>query len=286
MYLIAAIVWQIFRNQLPKIRLFLGFTKYGFIFVHTISITFMESITPQQLFAQHGFLIVKDLLAESEVLAYQQIYEDFLSGKYDTSDRRSDLSGATSEGPERIVQIMRPSDLLPDLLHQPLYLRTLEMAKTLIGKDAALDFDMLIDKSPHSDAPTPWHQDEAYWPDLPDKRALSCWVALDDAFIDNGCMWYVPGSHLEPLRAHEQTGKGGALKCQGSEAEAVPAEIKKGSCVWHHGRTVHYSRGNSTNHRRRAFIVNFRPLAMIELERAQGYDHLGKRTVKNEGAKI
>jgi phytanoyl-CoA hydroxylase len=244
----------------------------------------MESNSPQQYFAREGFLIVHDLLSEYEVDVYRQIYEDFLAGKYNTADRRSDLSGTTADGPERIVQIMRPSDLLPELLQQPLHLRALELAKSLIGEDAALDFDMMIDKSPYSDAPTPWHQDEAYWPNLPDKRALSCWVALDDAQKDNGCMWYVPGSHLEPLRMHQQTGKGGALQCIGSEEEALPAEIKKGSCVWHHGRTVHFSRGNCTGNRRRAFIVNFRPAAMIALERSLGYDHLGKRTVKNDQA--
>jgi len=246
----------------------------------------MESNTPQQRFAQNGFLIVHNLLSEHEIETYRRIYEDFLSGKFDTSERRSDLSGNNSDGPERIVQIMRPSDLMPSLLDESLHRRTLEMAKSLIGEDAALDFDMMIDKSPFSDAPTPWHQDEAYWPNLPDKRALSCWVALDDARMENGCMWYVPGSHLEPLRIHKQTGKGGALECPGSEAEAVPAEIKKGSCVWHHGRTAHYSRGNSTPDRRRAFILNFRPYAMIELERSMGYNHLGNRTVKNEEAQL
>jgi coenzyme F420-reducing hydrogenase delta subunit len=36
---------------------------------------------------------------------------------------------------------------------------------------------------------------------------------------------------------------------------------------------MHYSRGNTTSSRRRALIVNFRPKAMIELERAHGFDH-------------
>lgn len=246
----------------------------------------MTTPTQNDFFEQNGYLIVENLLSPAEVQAYRALYEDFLNGVYDTSDRRSDLSGADQPGKERIVQIMRPSDLVPDVLQQPLHSRSLDIARALIGPDAALDFDMLIDKPLHTDAPTPWHQDEAYWPNLPDKRALSCWVALDDAEKDNGCMWYVPGSHVLPLRQHRQTGKGGALQCDGSEQEGLAAELKAGSCVWHHGRTVHYSRGNTTNRRRRAFIVNFRPAAMIELERSLGYDHLGKRSVKNEDAKI
>ncbi len=70
----------------------------------------------------------------------------------------------------------------------------------------AFDFDMLIHKAPHTNTAVPWHQDQAYWPNAPDKRAVSCWVrmcvprvctevmclqvALDNATVDNGCMWF------------------------------------------------------------------------------------------------
>lgn len=115
---------------------------------------------------------------------------------------------------------------------------------------------------------------------MPDKRAVSTWVALDDVRKENGCMWFVPQSQKEALRPHKQTGKGGALQCQATEAEAQAIEIKAGSCTFHHGRTLHYARGNSTANRRRAFIANFRPTAMIDYERAQGFNHLGQRDVR------
>ncbi len=67
-------------------------------------------------------------------------------------------------------------------------------------------------------------------------------------------------------------------------AEGTAVEIKAGSCIWHHGATLHYSRGNSTALRRRAFITNFRPKAMIDYERERGFDHTGEREVKNDSA--
>lgn len=103
---------------------------------------------------------------------------------------------------ENITQIMWPSALHPELLDLPLHARALAVARELVGEDMVLDFDMLIDKAPHTGVPTPWHQDAGYWVDLPDKRAVSIWVALDEATLDNGCMWYVYGSHLTPLRPH------------------------------------------------------------------------------------
>lgn len=239
-----------------------------------------------QFFDANGYLKISNILTNEEIGYYRNLYEDFLSNRIDAQCYRSDL-GSHLEQPaslssERITQIMVPSRIVPRLLSESLHLKTKALAKQLMGKDMALDFDMLIDKAPFSDTPTPWHQDCAYWIDMPDKRAVSCWLSLDQATIENGCMWYVPGSHLQTMRPHQPAGKGGgALECQASEKEGIAVEVQPGDCVLHHGGTLHYSRGNSTNRRRRAFITNFRPQAMIALERTQGYDHTGIREVRS-----
>lgn len=248
----------------------------------------MPSITPaqRQFFDEQGYLVISQLLTPEEVTFYRNLYEDFLQNKVDASRYRSDLGGHADDKPatavERITQIMVPSRILPELLEKPLHRQTLALARQLMGDDMALDFDMLIDKAPFSDTATPWHQDIAYWISLPDKRAVSCWVSLDTATVDNGCMWYVPGSHKLPVRPHHPAGKGGgALECEGHEEEGVAIPLNPGDCVLHQGGTAHYSRGNSTALRRRAFITNFRPQAMVDYERAQGYDHTGERKVRN-----
>lgn len=112
-------------------------------------------------------------------------------------------------------------------------------------------------------------------------------MALDPAYISNGCMWFVPGSNLKEVRPHRFAGKeGGALMCDATEDEGVAVELKPGSCTFHQGRTLHYSRGNTSNQQRRAYIINYRPQSMIEYERAKGFDHgrqnAGKRELKNQ----
>lgn len=230
-------------------------------------------------FEEQGFLRVDRLLSEEQVGRYLQLYDQFLAGHIATGHLRSDLgSHVNAEGDdapsERITQIMWPSALVPVLHDALLHQRSLAMARQYFGDDMNFDFDMLIDKPPGSNTPTPWHQDMAYWIKLPDTRSVSVWVALDESTVDNGCMWYVPGSHKEPLRSHREAGKGGgALQCDASEAEGIPVPIPAGSAVLHQGGSLHYSRGNRTDGHRRAFIVNCRPRAMIELERDQGMDH-------------
>lgn len=235
----------------------------------------------KQFFNDQGYLVIDHLLTADEIIEYSAIYNSFLDNSINAQEFRSDLSGAEDPAKEKITQIMVPSRLYPDLLQKPLHKKTLEIARELLGDDMDLDFDMLINKAPHTKTETPWHQDAAYWIDMPDERAVSCWIAIDRASLDNGCMWYTPTSHLNEILPHEQIGSKGALKCKGSEEGSVFVELNPGSCVLHHGRTLHYSRGNSTGFNRRAFITNYRPKSMIELERKQGYDHTGSREVKS-----
>ena len=39
-----------------------------------------------------------------------------------------------------------------------------------------------------------WHQDEYYIPTR-DRSLTAAWIALDDATVENGCLWVLPGSH-------------------------------------------------------------------------------------------
>ncbi len=251
--------------------------------------------TSTEAFATDGFAPLGALLSATEVEAYRTIYDRFLSGEIDAGAKRSDLGAGAPRRDgvtENITQIMWPSALYPELLDLPLHARGLALARELAGDDLILDFDMLIDKGPHTEVPTPWHQDAAYWIELPDTRAVSIWVALDEATLANGCMWYVRGSHHTPIRPHWPAGTGGgALECTCSESEpgATPLPLAPGEAAAHAGGTLHYSRGNTTSGHRRAYILNYRPAAMIELERASGMDHGltdNQRTVRNPGATI
>ena len=47
-----------------------------------------------------------------------------------------------------------------------------------------------------------WHQDQAYWIDTDDRRTATCWLAVDDSTLDNGCLQFLPGSHRQPVRPH------------------------------------------------------------------------------------
>ena len=174
--------------------------------------------TPKQVrfFEENGYLLLEDILSKKEVDQYAEIYNRFLDGTINTGKNRGDLGVGLGESGkvEFITQIMWPSDFLPELLQMPYHRRVLDFSRDLLGKDLAFDFDMMINKAPGTNIPTPWHQDAAYWIDMPDTRAVSCWLALDNTFIENGCMWYVPGSHVKEIRPHRFAGKAGGAERQ------------------------------------------------------------------------
>eukprot|EP00045_Choanoeca_perplexa_P008419 m.77858 g.77858 ORF g.77858 m.77858 type:complete len:274 (+) comp14488_c0_seq4:1183-2004(+) len=243
----------------------------------TLNFDGIDNAAAKDLFDAHGFLQINNLLSLAED-RYRQLYQDFIDGKIDCGSHRRDLTRGRPtkrDDIESILQVMWPCDKMPTLLDDVLHQRGLELAKAVIGDDAAFDFDMIMCKPPHTEMSTPFHQDAFIWLDQPDKRAVSIWVALDDVFPENGCMWYGPGSHKDGLRPHERYGKEGeyGVTCKGSEDECVPMPLTPGSCGLHGGQTVHYSRGNSTDTWRRAYILNYRPKSMVEYERAKGFDH-------------
>ena len=48
------------------------------------------------------------------------------------------------------------------------------------------------------------HRHESYWLDMPDKRAMSFCFTREDATLDNGCMWFVRGSHVHEKGLRKQ----------------------------------------------------------------------------------
>lgn len=107
-----------------------------------------------------------------------------------------------------------------------------------------------------------WHQDEMYIPTR-DRSLVGAWIAVDDATIDNGCLWILPGSHragyLYPSRPPEDLVEyDGSNQCHGfDETKAVPVEVKAGTVVFFNGYTLHKSLRNRSRIHRRALVNHY-----------------------------
>jgi ectoine hydroxylase-related dioxygenase (phytanoyl-CoA dioxygenase family) len=107
-----------------------------------------------------------------------------------------------------------------------------------------------------------WHQDYSYWTRTLPIAHLTCWIGLDDSTRENGCLYYVPGSHRWNLLP--RTGLTGDMDDimtvltpeQKQDFQPVPIELKRGECSFHHPLMVHGSYANYSDKPRRATLVN------------------------------
>lgn len=123
--------------------------------------------------------------------------------------------------------------------------------------------DQLFCKPARHGGVVAWHQDYSYWTRTRPMAHLTCWIGLDDATRDNGCLQYIPGSHrwsLLPI-----TGLAGDMEAirevlsdeQWAQFQRPAAiELKRGEAAFHHPLMVHGSNENSTDRPRRAAVLN------------------------------
>jgi phytanoyl-CoA hydroxylase len=123
--------------------------------------------------------------------------------------------------------------------------------------------DHALIKQPRDSGATAWHQDLPYWP-MKQTTALSCWMALDDVTVENGCMHFIPGSHkfgrLEPIQlANPQDIFELVPEGLRRDVKPIPIELNAGSCTFHNGLTFHYAGPNKTDKPRRAMVTIYIP---------------------------
>jgi ectoine hydroxylase-related dioxygenase (phytanoyl-CoA dioxygenase family) len=121
--------------------------------------------------------------------------------------------------------------------------------------------DQALIKQPWAN-PTGWHLDNPFWSWF-SRDAISLWVALDDVTIQNGCLYFLPGTHK--TARYDNSGIGENLSDifkiypEWAKIHAVPAEMKAGSCSFHNGLIAHGAGPNMTPGWRRAMTCGFMP---------------------------
>lgn len=136
-------------------------------------------------------------------------------------------------------------DLVLSICRSP---KILDVVEDLIGPNIKLYTDQVFMKPPFHGGEQHWHQDSSSWHMFASHDHVTCWIAIDQATTENGCLRYLPGTHKCGLveRAHVPV-----LVEQLRETE-VPVPREPGYGVFHHALTLHYSGPNQSPHRRRA----------------------------------
>ena len=133
----------------------------------------------------------------------------------------------------------------------------------LVGEEAKCESPEWFNKPPGTNHITPPHQDNYYFCLTP-PNVVTIWLALDPVDEANGCLRYLPGSHLLPIRSHNRSNVLGFSQGitdynESDRAHEVPIILQPGDVVAHHGNAIHRADANQSPARnRRAFAMVFK----------------------------
>ncbi|GIX07942.1 MAG: hypothetical protein KatS3mg115_2345 [Candidatus Poribacteria bacterium] len=222
-----------------------------------------------RFYVENGYLVVPDLITEEEV---EELWEDTVRiarGHYPCKSLKP-LPPETSdeEALRKILCIHQPHFISPVILKYVKHPKIAGVLSQIVGAhlpywDGSVKCmqSMLFVKPPGFQGQA-WHQDEVYIPTR-DRSLTGAWIALDDATVENGCLWVIPGSHrlgyLYPQRDHNNPDEFDfAQESYGfDESEEVPVEVQRGSVVFFNGYLLHRSRKNRSRIYRRALVNHY-----------------------------
>lgn len=218
-------------------------------------------------FAENGFVLLDGALDAAELEAIRTEAVRFCRGELGEiigaeDVARSDTSGLSDEDVLRqflcIHQPHKVSDVAMRLLRHP---KIVSVMTDVIGPNVKSMQSMLFVKSEGRPG-QPWHQDEFFIPTR-DRSLTAAWIALDDATVENGCLWVLPGSHkrgvLYPDRKQDDPRFDCSIEAYDfpyRDEDAVPVEIPAGTAIIFNGYLLHRSLQNSGKHGFRRALTN------------------------------
>jgi phytanoyl-CoA hydroxylase len=218
--------------------------------------------TSQQVdsYRENGFVVIEGLLEPSELETWRRAVDAA------TASRTSKLVGRPDTPNEYVdsvftqrVNLWTTDEKMKELMLDSNLGR---LAAELAGVEGVRVWhDQALIKEPWANA-TAWHLDNPKW-SFHTRDSVTIWIALDDVTMQNGCLYFLPGTHKEARFDNIQTSANMhdifKVYPEWATKEPFAAEMRAGSCTFHNGLTAHAAGPNMTPRRRRAMTCAYMP---------------------------
>lgn len=256
-------------------------------------------------FNDQGYLVLPNVISNEELVPIEAWFDHLVSGaEQDRMDRDfCDMSQPYGTPIEdfQLVNAMLPTHYMPEVANNVFHRVAQNIADQLYREGiAALDYEQFLAKKPAKEgAEFAMHQDLGYWPKTPNTWTATFSLAITPSTVETGCLQVLPGTNREPeLRKHlpkphtetndspPPTGKqmdrdASHLLVIDSKTgdEVLHLPVERGSVTVHDERIVHGSAGNHSQNWRKTYVMAFRDVETIALERSAGFTHSHNDTV-------
>lgn len=223
----------------------------------------MELLESQIAFyREQGFLVVEGLVSPDEVEAIRGDAVKVCRGAYPGENLKPVGKEVSDEAAiSQYLCIHQPHHISPFMREVVAHRGIAQVLSQIVASNVKCMQSMLFIKPPRFPGQA-WHQDEVYIPTR-DRSLTGAWIALDDATVENGCLWALPGSHkngyLYPQRDHDNPLEFDfAQESYGfDDSGEVPVEARTGDVVFFNGYLLHRSRKNRSNRYRRVLVNHY-----------------------------
>ncbi len=211
-----------------------------------------RTLTPEQVvaFNRDGYLKGIRIFSESEIAGIRKYFDELLA--------RTLAAGGDSYS---ISTAHLRYGRVYDLLTHP---QIVACVKDLLDEDVIAWGSHFFCKMPGDGKRVSWHQDASYWPLTPSK-AVTVWLAIDDADVENACMRYIPGSHVLGHLTYTLSENDEANVLNQTVAgvenlgDPVAVELKAGEISLHSDLLLHGSEANQSTRRRCGLTLRYCP---------------------------
>ena len=214
-------------------------------------------------FDRDGFVVVPEVI-DAALLAQVVAEIDGFEAELDALLRQLEggrASIAESGAITFTTHLVTKSPLLRRLAMHP---TLVGLCADLIGPDANLYWDQAVYKKPEKPRRFPWHQDNGYAFVEP-QQYLTCWLALTDATVGNGCPQVARGRHTAGTLRHRFVDPLG-WECFSDPEDVAIAEVPAGGAVVFSSLTPHLTGPNESEAVRKAYILQYAPAGAEVLE--------------------
>jgi ectoine hydroxylase-related dioxygenase (phytanoyl-CoA dioxygenase family) len=216
-----------------------------------------------EFFHQNGFLAIDSITTPEELAGLRQKYDQMFAVAAGLSEGNYfDLATANEPDKQAVMpQILNPEQYVPEFKQTLMRTNAQAIVRQLLGEAGRVDGAHCIYKPPRISPETPWHQDEAYWNPAYEYHSLSIWVPMQQATVEMGCMWFVPGTHRWEVLPHRHINDDPRvhglelIDHQKYAPLAVACPLPAGGATIHLSRTLHYAGPNRSEMPRRAYIL-------------------------------